>query len=108
MLLRIAVVVLGQHDWQIDGQRKHAVHSKQQRRRNDKGNPTIKAAQLDALRKICERLCADLQDDAADVTFREPLMWMVHGGPGTGKPEVLLLCKQLFAEVCGWKMGIEC
>ena len=39
--------------------------------------------------------------------MRKPLIWLVHGEPGTGKSEILLLCKKLFAEVCGWTIGTE-
>ena len=31
----------------------------------------------------------------------------MHGGPGTGKSEVLKMAQELFREVCGWDMGME-
>ena len=37
----------------------------------------------------------------------DPLLWLVHGGPGTGKSEVLKLVKMLFFEVCGWQISLD-
>ena len=34
-------------------------------------------------------------------------MWMLHGGPGTGKSEVLIMVKELFRDVSGCEMGFE-
>ena len=38
----------------------------------------------------------------------EPLRWVLHGGPGTGKSYALKLLKtELFERVLGWKRGVE-
>ena len=37
----------------------------------------------------------------------DPLMWCLHGGPGTGKSYVLLLITELFRDVLGWSQGID-
>jgi len=75
--------------------------------KNKDGGRTVKKAQVEMLQRVCQRLCDELAEDAAEATVREPLMWMLHGGPGTGKSEVLKWCKELFRDVCGWEMGLE-
>ena len=37
----------------------------------------------------------------------EPLIWCLHGGPGTGKSFVIKLLRELFTQVLGWEMGVE-
>ena len=38
----------------------------------------------------------------------EPLRWLLHGGPGTGKSRVIQILKQgLFEGVLGWDMGVR-
>ena len=39
--------------------------------------------------------------------FSEPLIWCLHGGPGTGKSFVIKLLRRLFTQVLGWEMGVE-
>ena len=74
----------------------------------------MKAAQADMLHIVRSRLCDELDDTDARVLgaelpqpLHEPLLWMLHGGPGTGKSEVPKMVKELFREVCGWQMGLE-
>ena len=62
---------------------------------------------MEMLRIVCDRVCAEIAEDATEYTAQEPLLWLLHGLPGTGKSEVLKLCKTLFTEVCGWSMGLE-
>ena len=59
------------------------------------------------LRIICQRVCDELQDAGNETQFKDPLLWVLHGGPGTGKSEVSLMAKELFIDVCGWEMGGE-
>jgi len=75
-------------------------------RRNDDGLPLYKDAQVAVLEKVITRMCRELQQEAAEVDLDDPLLWCVHGGPGTGKTETLKLLKELFGE-CGWQMGLE-
>ena len=35
------------------------------------------------------------------------MLWVMHGGPGVGKSEVLKLIRQLFEEVCGFSVGLD-
>ena len=70
-----------------------------QKSSTDENEPRMRDAQLEMLRIICNRVCDELEESSAGVTLREPLMWMLHGLPGTGKSEVLKLCKELFLSV---------
>ena len=68
---------------------------------------------------MCDRICQELDEEAQAqkpttpnarrraARKSEPLLWMMHGGPGVGKSEVLKLLRQLFEEVCGFSMGVE-
>ena len=76
---------------------------KKRKEKNLKGQPMVKAAQLEMLRIVCQRICDELEDNFA----AEPLLWTLHGIPGTGKSEVLQMVKELFRDVCGWQMGME-
>ena len=75
--------------------------------KNEKGQPAVKAAQLEMLRVVCQRMCDELAEGADEHRRSDPLMWLLHGLPGTGKSEVLMMVKELFQEVCGWQMGFE-
>lgn len=59
------------------------------------------------LRRICARMVDELQEQGESVPNTEPLLWLLHGEPGTGKSEVLHHVKELFRGVCGWQMGVE-
>jgi DNA replication protein DnaC len=71
------------------------------------GKPAVRKAQLEMLHVICNRVCDELEDASNETQFKDPLMWLLHGTPGTGKSEVLLMAKELFTDVCGWSMGAE-
>ena len=57
------------------------------------------------LKIICQRLCTELEE--GEKCSSDPLLWLMHGGPGTGKSEVLKLVKELFKDVCGWNIGLD-
>ena len=57
--------------------------------------------------KVCTRICEELQGKDLGGSVEDPLLWLLHGGPGTGKSEVVKMLKELFVEVCGWQMGLE-
>ena len=62
--------------------------------------------ELDILKKVVDHICAQLHAEAHDKHF-EPLLWLMHGGPGVGKSEVLKALKQLFTDVLHWTPGHE-
>ena len=75
--------------------------------KNKKGKPLVKEAQLEMLRIICQRVCDELQEKDTGVPVSDPLLWLLHGSPGTGKSEVLKYVKELFVDVLGWQIGLE-
>ena len=52
-------------------------------------------------------MCDELKETSQDAPVTDPLLWLLHGGPGTGKSEVIKWIKELFQDVCGWQMGLE-
>ena len=70
------------------------------------------AEQHGFLKMVAQRV---LQEEASTAlhgepiaTDAEPLRWVLHGGPGTGKSHVLRLLKsELFESVLGWRRGVE-
>ena len=75
--------------------------------RNKKGKPYVKKAPFAVLKKVCDRACQELREDADSLAKSDPLLWLMHGGPGVGKAEVLKLLHKFLEEVCGYQMGIE-
>lgn len=73
------------------------------------GRPSANDSQLDFVEKVCDRLCVEIQEESrsASEATSEPLLWLLHGGPGTGKSHAIKLVHELFTEVMGWRMGVE-
>jgi hypothetical protein len=71
------------------------------------GKLRLKRAQYEILEKICRRLCHELSQQAEGLELDEPLLWLMHGGPGAGKSMIISMPKGLFRDVCGWQMGLE-
>ena len=71
------------------------------------GKLRFKRAQCEILEKICQRLCHELSQQAKGLELDEPLLWLMHGGPGTGKSMIIKMLQELFRDVCGWQMGLE-
>ena len=64
--------------------------------------------QKEFCRKVADRVAAELSTDESVGDREEPLRWVLHGGPGTGKSyTVNLLRHGLFEEVLGWKQGVH-
>ena len=57
---------------------------------------------------VARRVAAELAMEPHDVGKEEPLRWVLHGGPGTGKSYALnLIRKGLFEHTLGWQQGVE-
>ena len=80
--------------------------NKKKAMKNKRGEPSVRTAQLEMLRRVAQRLCDELEETDVSAFISKTLLWRLHGGPGTGKSEVLLMIKSMFQEVCGWHMGV--
>ena len=77
-------------------------------RRDKQGQPVVKKKQMDMLEVLANRIVLEIRAlNEPNVDVGEPLLWCLHGLPGTGKTFVLKLLKELFEEVLGWEMGME-
>ena len=57
---------------------------------------------------VARRVAAELEMEPQDFGKEDPLRWVLHGGPGTGKSYALnLIRKGLFEEALGWQQGVE-
>ena len=76
--------------------------------RNSEGNLVLNAEQYTAVEKIADRVMVELRQEALGVPdYGEPLRWLVHGGPGTGKSHVIKQIKELFQDVLHWNVGVQ-
>ena len=72
------------------------------------GRRTANDLQYEAVSVIARRVIEELEHvPGTDSAVWEPLRWLIHGGPGTGKSHVITLIKELFTEVLGWDMGVN-
>ncbi|MCV6602059.1 MAG: hypothetical protein OIF54_10965, partial [Cohaesibacter sp.] len=57
---------------------------------------------------VAARVAAELRGEPNALAMNDPLRWVLHGGPGTGKSYTLnLIRKGLFEETLGWQQGVE-
>jgi hypothetical protein len=76
--------------------------------RNERGKLVLNALQYTAVEKVAERVMEELRQAASgSMDFGEPLRWLVHGGPGTGKSHVIKQIKELFKDVLQWDIGMQ-
>ena len=61
-----------------------------------------------AVEKVVKRCIAEMQyRNGESKEVGEPLRWLVHGGPGTGKSHVIQLVKEFFKDVLKQELGVE-
>ena len=73
------------------------------------------AAQFEILQKVCARILVehrsrdvnrcDTSTQSSGTNSTEPMLRLVHGGPGVGKSYVINKMRTLFETVCGWTSG---
>ncbi len=84
---------------------------KRRRRPDDAKKPFCNAEQFLAIEAVATRVKQELlhEADPRKNNFMEPLRWMVHGGPGTGKTKYVIniIKKELFEGVLKWDMGVN-
>lgn len=66
----------------------------------------VNSEQQQVLEKIVHRIIAE-EFDATESQITEPLRWLVHGGPGTGKTHLIKLIRELFTEELGWTSTVQ-
>ena len=75
---------------------------------NEEGKQVLNKEQFKAVQKVAKRVIQELRHAAnGKVDFGEPLRWLVHGGPGTGKSHVVQQVKELFKDDLKWQTGVE-
>ncbi|CAJ1455037.1 unnamed protein product, partial [Effrenium voratum] len=71
----------------------------------------LNGKQLELLRVVVERVLVELElvppDHEIALRRAEPLAWLLHGPPGTGKSHVLKFLRDLFEEQLGYAQGID-
>ena len=71
----------------------------------------LNESQYKVVELIATRVCTEIETfNSQDFTLleNEPLRWVMHGGPGTGKTHVIKIIKdELFQEILGWNIGVE-
>ena len=77
--------------------------------RSEEGRLLLNAEQYVMVEKIARRVMEELDADGDEQTEPgEPLRWLMHGGPGTGKSHVITVVKErLFKQVLKWDMGLQ-
>ena len=68
------------------------------------------AKQFELLEHVVDRVLVEYNLAKPEETKRqsaEPLVWLLHGPPGTGKSHVLKFLRQLFDDVMGFKQGAD-
>ena len=75
---------------------------------NAEGRRVCNVKQYEAVALVAERVKQELKA-AADPKedFGEPLRWLFHGGPGTGKSHVIKIIKEFCMDVLHWDMGVH-
>ncbi|CAJ1385553.1 unnamed protein product, partial [Effrenium voratum] len=71
----------------------------------------LNAKQLELLRVVVERVLVEMElvppDHEIALRRAEPLAWLLHGPPGTGKSHALKFLRELFEEQLGYAQGID-
>lgn len=77
--------------------------------RNANGKLLLNSMQYVMVEKVAVRVIEELDiNDSIGQNAAEPLRWMLHGGPGTGKSHVIKIIKErLFGGVLKWDMGAQ-
>ena len=77
-------------------------------KKDEGGRPVTNEKQYEAVVVVAERVKQELRASASSACeFGEPLRWLLHGGPGTGKTHVIKVIQELFTDVLKWDMGVE-
>ena len=70
-------------------------------RKTKNGKPYVRTSQFNVLKKACDRVKQELLEEAGHAPRSDPLLWLMHGGPGVGKSEVVKLLKDFLRTYVG-------
>ncbi len=79
------------------------------RTRSD-GRLFVNTKQFEAVAKVSQKVMEELPNrKGCAPAASEPLRWVVHGGPGTGKTHVVrdVIKKELFDQILQWQQGLD-
>jgi len=79
-------------------------------RRREDGSLFVNKEQFNAIAKVARKVIAELPNRKGLVPpVSDPLRWVVHGGPGTGKTHVVrdVIKDELFEQVLCWQQGLD-
>ncbi len=74
------------------------------------GRLFVNAKQFEAVAQVATKVMEELPNRRSRAPqASEPLRWVVHGGPGTGKTHVLkkVIKEELFDQVLHWQQGLD-
>ena len=75
-----------------------------------RGRSYVNEKQFQAVAKVAQRVIEELPYRTGSCPKEsQPLRWVVHGGPGTGKTLVVkdVIKEELFNQVLGWQQGLD-
>jgi hypothetical protein len=68
----------------------------------------VNTEQFEMLRIVIDRVAREMTELATTGAVKsQPLLWLLHGRPGTGKSHVLRLLRELFDRVLQYQIGVE-
>ena len=81
-------------------------------RKDEHGRLLCNSAQRSFVGRVAERILHEMQtgeaQGGAHDNDHEPLRWVLHGGPGTGKTHAIkLLRAELFEDILQWQSGVH-
>ena len=78
-------------------------------RTTEEGRQWLNEEQYQMVEEVASRVKKELVAEGAEQGDPgEPLRWLMHGGPGTGKSHVIRVIKdELFGRVLGWQIGVN-
>ena len=79
-------------------------------RRQKNGRLVCNAKQFETVEKVASRVIIEMEAEASGraAASVEPLRWVAHGGPGTGKSHVIkIIKKELFEGILHWDIGVN-
>ncbi len=82
--------------------------SELQSRRDKDGRLVANAIQYEAVKVVVDRVNMEIEyNNGSRPDAGDPLRWVLHGGPGTGKSHVIKRIQEFFREVLKYEIGVH-